>query len=281
MQWALEGSAAGALTPLLSDKTNENVIALPPDCLRQCVMQEPGCVNPEPCPFLGYHRQSYSSQGSTPRLPGFGIYCLRQHLPGWGKNSFFQISVWFLILWGWSRAAAASVALCFSYHWVLWVQNVFIIYWMLCLECSDGFFIEHSSNPLQLLVWCLSRDGPQLCPSMQSSPRSWRNPSLFQDVQNYSRSCQGWLCTSLLRWEIRAHFTAQGLESSSQGNGWATHRITATLRVGNTSKMIESSLPWNSTVLSNPNHKVPHPLVFSTLPVMVTAPLPWIACSKA
>lgn len=82
-------SAAGALTPLLSGKTNENGIALPPDCLRQCVMQEPGWVSPKPCLFLGYHSQTYSSQGSTPRLPGFGIYCLRQHLPSWGKNSFF------------------------------------------------------------------------------------------------------------------------------------------------------------------------------------------------
>lgn len=55
-------SAAGA--PLVSGKTNVNVIALPPTVwgmTRQSVMQEPAWINSEPCPFLGYHNQTYSS----------------------------------------------------------------------------------------------------------------------------------------------------------------------------------------------------------------------------
>lgn len=150
----------------------------------------------------------------------------------------------------------------------------FPIYWMLCLECSDGFFIEHSSTPPATAAVVFVQggvDGPQLCPSIQSSPSPWRNPSLFQNMQNYSKSCQDWPLHFASQMGNKGPFHCSGFGKQLTGQ-WMGH---------SQNHRNKSNLPSNSTVPNNPNHKVPHPLVFSTLPEMVTAPLPCRACSKA
>lgn len=158
----------------------------------------------------------------------------------------------------------------------------FPIYWMLCLECRDGFFIVHSNTPLPLLMWFLSREERRApaVPLHPKQPQPLERSFSFPGCAELQQILSG-LTSAFLRWEIRAHFTAQILEGSLQGSGWTPQRITGTLRLGKTSKMIKSNLPPNSTVPSNPNQKGPRPLIYSTLPEMVAPPVPWGACSKA
>ena len=59
-----------------------------------------------------------------------------------------------------------------------------------------------------------------------------------------------------------------------------SHRITESLRLENTSKIIKSNHQRNITMPTKPCPEVPHPHVFWTPPGMMTPPPPWTVCSN-
>lgn len=118
------------------------------------------------------------------------IYCSRWHLPGWEK-SFFQISVWLLVLQSWSKVAPASVALCFSYHWVLWVQNVFPFISFSAWNAALGDLLQAQHPPLQLVTWCLSSDEGLWVYQMGSSCVPGSKPApVFGEVMLFPGVCR-------------------------------------------------------------------------------------------
>ena len=59
------------------------------------------------------------------------------------------------------------------------------------------------------------------------------------------------------------------------------HRITESLRLEKTSKMMKFNHHPSTPISAKPCPQVPHPHVFWTPPGKVTPPLPWAACSSA